>query len=87
MSIWSSVKGTAIIHKSKNMSLRKVCELVFDEHSLTVDTHYDGDCYIHEFSVVYSEDSDRAYRSAKKFIDYVNQFGMFSECYVEVRFV
>jgi hypothetical protein len=73
MSIWSSVTGAVVIHKSKKTSMKDLVESVFDEHSLDIMTSDQGESWCHVFNIDFSEDGENAFYTAQSFIRTLNQ--------------
>lgn len=68
MSKWSTLTGTITFHKSKHLSLKKLCALIFDDHNVVMDGLSDKDCYHFRVGINFREEGDRAYNEDKKLV-------------------
>ena len=73
MSKWSRLECDVRIHRSKNISLNKLAEDIFDDYHIKVATTDYGHYYSHLVVINFEEDGGYAYKLADDFVSYLRE--------------
>lgn len=85
MSRWTHLSGRIIIHKSRRCALKDVAYLIFDDHTISFEQEYDGDCYVYEVMINIREDGERAWKMINKFVKHLkDSYNAFCDLKAEV---